>query len=210
MLRLFNMFTVLLFVALASCATTNENKRPEGVVIERNKESRPAWADAPEDQLLVHTTETRFHYALLKERDLPISVKQAQTNAIDASYKFWYPGFEQRLEDVPQIKGLRTSPRTAKDMEQILNIVAHRIHGDVAQIEDIYYEKVRIDNFNVVPQLQGVTEYFDVHVLVQLMPVDGEKLKLTLGSAMQSSQYAEMKQVGKSLAPTVKDKKSKK
>ena len=197
----------LLLLAISNCATISSDKRPEGIVVERNKQVRPAWADSPTGKLLVNSTETRFHYAHLKQRDLPIAVKQSQTAAIFSSFDLWLPGFNQRLGDLPQINGLRSSPRTSKDMDQLLNQVAHKIHSDVAQIEDIYFERVRIDNYATVPELQGVTEYFDVHTLVQLLPVDGEKLRGYIGNALLVSKPAEMRRVGKELAPQLPTKK---
>jgi hypothetical protein len=184
-----------------ACVTGNSDKRPDGVVVERNKQTRPAWVDSPTDQLLVSSTETRFHHALSKQRDLPIAVKQSQTLAIDASFKHWTSGFEQRLADFPQIKGLRSSPRTSKDTDVILEAVAKKIHSEVAQIEDIYYEKIRIDNYSVSPELQGVTEYFDVHTLVQMLPVDSERLRQALGNGLLAGKYPEMKKVGRELSP---------
>jgi hypothetical protein len=92
-------------------------------------------------------------------------------------------------------------------MEQLLNQVAHKIHSEVTQIEDIYFERIRIDNYASVPELQGVTEYFDVHTLVQLLPVDGEKLRASIGSALLASKPSEMKRVGKELAPQIPTKK---
>ncbi len=186
---------------LISCVTTDSDKRPEGVVVERNKQTKPAWVDSPTNKLLVNPTETRFHFSLLKQRDLPIAVKQSQTMAIDASFDHWFPGFEQRLADFPQINGLRSSSRTSKDMEVLISNVAHKIHSQVAQIEDIYYERIRIDNYKPVPELQGVTEYFDVHTLVQLLPVDGEKLRISLGGALLAGKFQEMKKVGRELSP---------
>ena len=194
-------------MATSNCATITSDKRPEGLVVERNKQVRPAWADSPADKLLVNSTETRIHYALLKQRDLPIAVKQSQTNAIFSSFDLWLPSLNQRLGDLPQLNGLRSSPRASKDMEQLLTQVAHKIHGEVAQIEDIYFERVRIDNYATVPELQGVTEYFDVHTLVQLLPVDGEKLRGSIGSALLASKSSEMKRVGKELTPQLPTKK---
>jgi hypothetical protein len=195
--------STLIAVTLAStaCVTGHSDKRPDGVVVERNKQARPAWVDSPTDRLLVSSTETRFHHALSKQRDLPIAVKQSQTLAIDASFRHWTSGFEHRLTDFPQIKGLRSSPRTSKDTEVILEGVSKKIHAEVAQIEDIYYEKIRIDNYSVSPELQGVTEYFDVHTLVQLLPVDTDRLRQTLGTALLAGKYPEMKKVGKELIP---------
>jgi hypothetical protein len=198
----FSSILILSAGLLTSCVSTDSDKRPEGVVVERNKQTRPAWVDSPTDKLLVNPTETRFHFSLLKQRDLPIAVKQSQTMAIDASFNFWFPGFEQRLADFPQINGLRSSPRTTKDMEILIINVAHKIHSQVAQIEDIYYERIRIDNYKTVPELQGVTEYYDVHTLVQLLPVDREKLRLSLGSALSAGKYQEMKKIGRELAPS--------
>lgn len=194
--------------SLTACVIPGSDKRPEGVVVERNKQIRPAWVDSPSDKLLVNSTETRYHYALLKTRDLPIAVKQSQSGAVDRSFNLWLPGFEQRLSDFPQIKGLRSSARTAADMNALINQVAHKIHAEVAQVEDIYYERIRIDNYTPVPELEGVTEYFDVHTLVQLMPVDGDRLKGALSSALLAGKHAEMKKVGKELAlpPTSKKK----
>jgi hypothetical protein len=200
-----NHFSIIVMISaglFASCLTTASDRRPEGVVVERNKQTKPAWVDSPTDKLLVNSTETRFHFSLLKQRDLPIAVKQSQTMAVDASFNHWFPGFEQRLADFPQINGLRSSSRTSKDMEILIANVAHKIHSQVAQIEDIYYERIRIDNYKTVPELQGVTEYFDVHTLVQLLPVDGEKLRLSLGSALSAGKYQEMKKVGRELAPS--------
>jgi hypothetical protein len=210
-----NKITVLvmgcsMFAASLSSCTTSEfgDKRSDGTVVERNKQSRPAWVDSPTDRLLVNSTETRFHYSLRKQRDLPIAVKQTQIMAIDSSYNLWLSGFEQRLGDYPQIKGLKSSTRTNKETLSILEQIAKKTHSEVAQIEDIYYEKIRIDNYAASPELQGVTEYFDVHVLVQLLPVDSEKLKNSLANGFSNSKLPEIKKVGRELSPT-KDAKAK-
>jgi hypothetical protein len=187
-------------VTLSGCTTFNGDKRPEGVVIERNKQVQPAWVDSPSDRLLVNSTETRFHYSSVKQRDLAIAVNQSQGLAIAASYDLWLPGFNQRLGDFPQLKGLQSSPRTQKDMEALLVRVSHKIHTDVAKVEDIYYERIRIDNFENVPELQGVVEYFDVHTLVQLVSIDGDVLKQVLSDALLAAKFSEMKSVGKELA----------
>jgi hypothetical protein len=191
-----------LVAATLGCTTVPSDKRPEGVVVERNKQVRPAWVDSPSDRLLVNSTETRFHHSLLKQRDLAIAVSQSQTQGIGASFDLWLPGFNQRLEDIPQLKGLRSSPRTSAATEELLSQVAHKIHSDVAKVEDIYYERVRIDNFAPVPELQGVVEYFDVHTLVQLLSVDGENLQRMLSAALLGGKFPEMKKVGKELAHT--------
>lgn len=185
---------------LTRCTTVSGDKRPEGVVIERNKQVQPAWVDSPSDRLLVNSTETRFHFSSLKQRDLAIAVNQTQGLAIAASYDLWLPGFNQRLGDFPQLQGLQSSPRTQKEMEELLNRVSHKIHTDVAKVEDIYYERIRIDNFEKVPELQGVVEYFDVHTLVQLISIDGEVLRQVLSDALLASKFSEMKTVGKGLA----------
>lgn len=191
---------LILTVTVTGCTTLNGDKRPEGVVIERNKQVQPTWVDSPSDRLLVNSTETRFHHSSVKQRDLAIAVNQSQGLAIAASYDLWLPGFNQRLEDFPQLKGLQSSSRTQKDMEALLGRVSHKIHTDVAKVEDIYYERIRIDNFEKVPELQGVVEYFDVHTLVQLVSINGDVLKQVLSDALLAAKFSEMKTVGKDLA----------
>ena len=191
---------ILSNLTLSNCTTFTADKRPEGPVVERNKEVQPTWVDSPSDRLLVSSTETRFHYSSLKQRDLAIAVNTSQGLAIAASYKLWLPAFTQRIDDIPQLNGLRSSPRTQVEMEALLERVSHKIHTDIAKVEDIYYERIRIDNYKPVPELLGVAEYFDVHTLVQLVSVDGEALHKTLSDALLASKNTEMKKVGKDLS----------
>lgn len=188
----------------ASCATFESDRRSAGVVIERNKLTRPVWVDSPTNKLLVNANSTRFHYSLLKQRDLAIAVKLSQTNAISESFNPWHAEFERRLSDFPQLKALRSSPRTSKDTETLLQQAAHQIHSDVAQIEDIYYERVRIDDYKGVPELRGVSEYFDVHTLLNVAPYDTDKLRAALATSLMASKISEIKKVGREISLTAR------
>lgn len=182
------------------CTTLVSDKRPEGVVVERNKQSRPVWADSPTTRLFTSETETRYHYAMIKQRDLPIAVKLSQTNAIKESFRLWRSLFGNNLQQVSQVKRLQSSTKYAKDLTYILDSVASKMHGDLAQIEDIYYERIRIDHPEKVPELRGVSEYFDVHSLVKIAPIEIEKLKKSLAAALSATRNPEFKKVGKELS----------
>lgn len=181
-----------------SCAYIPSDSRTDGVVIERNKQTRPAWADAPTDQLLYTSSETRFHYAVLKARDLPIAVKQSQTAAIDASFSLWKPLFDQQIYEFDPLKQLKNQPKINRELNDIIYRLAHRSHSEIAQIEDIYFERVKIDNYN--GELEHFSEYFDVHTLVHLAPIDHEQLTQQLASELQSSRTPEIKRAGKELS----------
>jgi len=198
---------ILLCFSLGACAYVSSDLRPDGIVVERNKQSRPAWADAPTERLLTSGSEYRFHYALLKSRDLPIAVKQSQTRAIEQSYELWKPQFDQEVGTFSQLKKLQASARTSKELQAVTDRIARRLHSEVAQIEDIYFERIRIDSQKNPTDLEGVSEYFDVHTLVQFLPFDQEKLQKDLSAALLASSVGELKKVGRDLSTTPKRKK---
>lgn len=200
---------ILLCLSIGACAYVSSDLRPDGIVVERNKQSRPAWADAPTERLLTSGSENRFHYALLKSRDLPIAVKQSQTRAIEQSYELWKPQFDKKVGTFSQLKKLQSSARTSKELQAITDRIARRLHSEVAQIEDIYFERVRIDSQKNPADLEGVSEYFDVHTLVQFLPIDQEKLQKDLSTEFLASSVGEVKKVGRELSsnPNPKPKK---
>lgn len=198
------LITFAQILQITACASLASDKRPEGVVIERNKQSRPVWVDSPTTKLITNETETRYHFAMIKQRDLPIAVKLSQTNAIKESFRLWRNIFGQNLQQLSQVRRLQTSTKYSKDLTNILDSVASRIHGDLAQVEDIYYERVRIDNYGPVPELKGVPEYFDVHTLVKILPLDQDRLKKSLSTALIAARFPEFKKVGRELAVAAK------
>jgi hypothetical protein len=198
---------IFICFSLGACAYVSSDLRPDGIVVERNKQSRPAWADAPTERLMTTGSENRFHYALLKSRDLPIAVKQSQTKAIEQSYELWKPQFDQEIGTFSQVKKLQSSARTSKELQAIIDRIARRLHSEVAQIEDIYFERIRIDSQKNPSDLEGVSEYFDVHTLVQFLPIDREILQKDLSAAFLASSVGEIKKVGRDLSPTPKRKK---
>lgn len=199
--------TTFLFVLLTNCATPGDN-RPEGRIVERSKQLRPVWADSPLNQLAVNATEVKFHYAKFKQRDLPIAVKTSQTEAIESSFTPWRPSFDSRMKEFPKLVSAG-SGSSQKEYELLLDQAAHRVHAQAAQIEDIYYERVRIEDASKVPELTGVSEYFDVHVLVQLQQVDSEKLKNALFQTFSSAKSLTLRKAAKDLAPLPEAKKPK-
>lgn len=191
---------------LSGCVYLANNKRPDGTVVERNKESRPAWVDSPTDQLLHTSTETRFHFAILKARDLPIAVKKSQIAAIEASYPLWLQIFEQAFRQVKEVKTLTSSSKLARDFAEFKNNFAHRVHAEVAQVEDIYFERVKIENQKAPPDLDGVGEYFDVHTLVHLNAIDQERFTKELAEQMLGSRNKQIRQAGKDLMKRISSK----
>lgn len=190
---------LLLSFVFSSCATQSDT-RPEGRVVERSKQVKPVWADSPLNQLSVNATEAKFHYAKFKERDLPIAVKAAQTEAIDQSFNAWRSSFDSRLKEFPKLVAAGVGS-AEKEYTSSIEQAAHRVHAQAAQIEDIYYERVRIEDASKVPELTGVSEYFDVHVLVQLLQVDSEKLKNALYQSFINAKSPALKKAAKDLAP---------
>jgi hypothetical protein len=203
-LRTILLLATFVLTIQSACATIVSDKRAEGVVVERNKQTRPIWADSPTNKLVVNDTETRYHFAIVRQRDLPIAVKQAQTSAIKESFALWRSVFGESLGDVSQVKRLQSATKQGKDLTQILDVVASKLHSDLAQIEDIYYERIRIDNYGPVPELKGVPEYFDVHTLVKIAPLDLEKMKISLGTELLAARHPEFKKVGRELSVTAK------
>ena len=194
---------VLLCIWLAGCVYFSSNARQDGVVIERNKEIRPAWADAPTEQLLYTSSETRFHYSVLKARDLPIAVKKSQTAAIEASFGLWRPIFERRVAENPIVKSTKPQIKSSREFSEVIDRFAHQMHAQIAQIEDIYFEKVKIDAYNPPPELEGATEYFDVHTLVHLLPIDGDNFYHELANHLQSSRNSEVRRTGKEISQSL-------
>lgn len=186
-----------------ACTTLSDSIRPEGRVVERSKQTKPVWADAPTGQLIVNATEAKIHYYLGKQRDLPIAIKLAQTSAIESSFDAWKPSFDIRLKEYPQLLAAKNS-KNEKEYVILLDQAARKTHSQAAQVEDIYFERVRIENPDKVPELQGVNEYFDVHVLVQLMPVPSDKLNGVLHQVFSSAKSADLKKAVKDLAPKAK------
>ena len=197
-------------LVLYSCTTTAPtDTRPEGRIVERSKQVRPVWVDSPLSQLSVNATEVKFHYAKFKERDLPIAVKAAQTEAIDQSFLPWRPSFESRLKEFPRLVAAGTGS-AEKEYTTLLDQAAHRVHAQAAQIEDIYYERIRIEDASKVPELTGVPEYFDVHVLVQLLQVDSDRLRNAIYQSFINAKSPVLRKAAKELAPaTPPTKKSK-
>lgn len=193
-------FCFFVLVFFAGCATIQSDTRPDGRIVERSKQVRPVWADSPLNQLAVNATEVKFHYAKFKQRDLPIAVKSAQTEAIDQSFPLWRPSFDSRLKEYPRLVAAGTGP-AEKEYVSLLDQAAHRVHAQAAQIEDIYYERVRIEDASKVPELTGVSEYFDVHILVQLLQVDSERLKNALYQSFLNAKSPALRKAGKELAP---------
>lgn len=204
--KLFLLSAYLVHV-FSGCVYLSRDKRSDGSVIERNKESRPAWVDSPTDQLLYTASETRFHFAILKARDLPIAVKKSQIAAIEASFPLWLPIFERAMRNYKEVKTLESASGTSRDMAELKNYFAHRIHAEIAQVEDIYFEKIKIDDYKLELELEGLKEYFDVHTLVHLAPLDQEKVEKDLISALQASRNKEIRRVGKQLQKRLSTKK---
>jgi hypothetical protein len=198
---------VTLGFLLANCTTPSDN-RPEGRIVERSKQLRPVWADSPLNQLAINATEVKFHYAKFKQRDLPIAVKTSQTEAIESSFTPWRPSFDSRIKEFPKLIAAGTGP-SQKEYEILLDQAAHRVHAQAAQIEDIYYERVRIEDASKVPELTGVSEYFDVHVLVQLQQVDSERLNNALFQTFSTAKSLTLRKVAKDFAPLPEAKKPK-
>jgi hypothetical protein len=181
------------------CVYLSRDKRPDGSVVERNKESRPAWVDSPTNQLLYTSSETRFHFAILKARDLPIAVKKSQIAAIEASFPLWLPTFDQALKEIKEIKSLTNSSKASNEFSDFKNQFAHRVHADVAQVEDIYFERIKLNDYKSTPELEGVSEYFDVHTLVHLTPIDQEKFAKDLADQMKEARNKQIRSAGQSL-----------
>jgi len=188
---------------LFRCTTVQEDLRPEGRVVERSKQTKPVWADAPAGQIVVNATEAKIHYTLVKQRDLPIAIKTAQTSAVTSSFDAWKPSFEARLKDYPTLTAAKSS-RNEIEFNQLLDQAAHKAHTQIAQVEDIYFERIHIDNPAKVPELDGVSEYFDVHVLLQLLPLQSAKLDMILYQVFQTSKFPELKRAVKDFAPKSK------
>jgi hypothetical protein len=196
-------FWILILASLQfqSCSTLVSDTRPEGVVVERNKQARPIWANQSSAKLLKNQADSRFHFAMLQQRDLPIAVKLSQTNAIKDSFQLWLPGYRDELQKLVELRPLQAATQHAKDLERVLESVAIKLHGELAQIEDIYYERIRIDRYDTVPHLQGVSEYFDVHVMVKIAPLKSEHLRATLANELRSVDSREFKRVAMELSP---------
>ncbi len=193
----------LLSSSIMSCVYLSRNSRPDGVVVERNKETRPTWVDTPSDQLISTAKESRFHFALPKSRDLPIAIKKSQTAAIDASFNLWLPSFDSKIAEVSQFKSLKNSSKTQRDLDNFLNQFAHRIHAEIAQVEDIYFERIKIDGHKTSAEMQGITEYFDVHTLVHLATVDSDYFISELAKELKMSGNSELRRVGKDIQKTI-------
>lgn len=197
-MSVFSSLIAAIFILTTSCATTSKDSRPEGRVIERSKQAKPVWADAPAGQLIVNATEAKIHYANTKQRDLPIAIKVTQSSAIESSYEPWRASFETRLSEFPKVLAAKNA-KNQVEYTQLIEQVARKVHAQAAQVEDIYYERIRIDAADKVPELAGVSEYFDVHVLVQLLPVDSTKIRAVLQQVFSGAKAPELKRIGKDM-----------
>lgn len=195
-----------LSLSLVGCIYLARDKRPGGTVIERNKETRPAWVDSPTNQLLYTTSETRFHFAVLKARDLPIAVKKSQIAAIEASFALWKPTFDKQLATIQEIKPLMANPKLVAEANDLISNYSHKVHSEIAQVEDIYFERVKIENYQASPELEGVSEYFDVHTLVHLNPIDQEKFPRDLAAKLEAANNRQIRATGKQLAKNLNKK----
>jgi hypothetical protein len=199
-MKLVPIFLLIALQLLISCITLPSDQRPEGKVVERSKQTKPVWSDSPTDQLIVNATEAKIHYFSQKSRDLPIAVKLMQSTAIEKSYPLWKPSFDQRLKEFPKIFNAKT-PRNEKEFYDLLEQCARKVHAEAAQIEDIYYEKIQIEKPELVPELAGVSEYFDVHVLVQLKQVDTAKIESVIYQVFSKAKAVELRRVGSEFSP---------
>ncbi len=188
-----------LSVSTISCISLPDERRSDGKVIERNKQSRPVWVDAPVNQLIVNATEANVHISKLKQRDLPIAIKLTQTAAIETSYPPWRPSLESRMGEFPSITSFKTGKHET-EYSILLEQVARKIHAQVAQVEDIYYERIQINPEKKPPEFENLTEYFDVHVLVQLHPVESVKLQSVIHQVFSNAKASELRKAAKSLA----------
>lgn len=164
---------IALFIYVG-CVSTQTQTRSDGVVIERNKQARPVWVDAPMSQLVESSKDAKLRYALLKQRDLPLAIKSTQSSAISSSYEPWRPIFDTQLKQLALFHQIRAKDDASR-FDGLVEKAAHEVHAQSSQIEDIYYEKIRIDDPSMVPELKGVNEYFDVHVLIRIVPIENKR-----------------------------------
>jgi hypothetical protein len=130
---------------------------------------------------------------------LPIAIKKSQTAAIEASFNLWLPYFDTKIAEVSQFKSIKNSAKSRRDLDDFLNQFAHRIHSEIAQVEDIYFERIKIDGHKTSNEMQGISEYFDVHTLVHLAPVDSEYFAGQLAKELKASGNSELRRVGKDI-----------
>ncbi|MCX6116553.1 MAG: hypothetical protein NT027_03355 [Proteobacteria bacterium] len=175
-----------------SCVTPIGDTRPEGVVVERNKKSRPVWADSPTNSLTSSQDDQKLHFTKERQRDLPIAIKLTQSESIEASYIPWKVQFDQKLRNLAKFEQI-SKKYNQMDFAENVHQLARKYHAQLAQVEDIYYEKIRIDDATKVPELKGVGEYYDVHVLVSLKLIEDLKLKSLAKSHFLNSKWPELK-----------------
>ncbi len=182
--------TVLIAALLYSCQTPLGDVRPEGVVIERNKQVRPVWVDLPTERIVSAGNDSKFHFAKFKQRDLPIAIKTTQSAAVESSFSAWLPIFNERMKQVPKFSQIQSKGNPA-ELDLLMTQLSRKQHAIAAQIDDIYYEKIRIDDPSKVPELTGVSEYFDVHVLILLKPMEDQQLHSSIKKIFINSKQAE-------------------
>jgi hypothetical protein len=193
-----------LAVILNGCTTTvTGDRRPEGPVVERNKEVKPIWLDLALDELVTTQTGGQLHHALFKQRDLPIGIKTAQTSAVEISFNAWKVAFDEKFSQLPNVGSLKNSG-TDKDLEAAKDQLSRRLHAEVTQIEDIYYERIRIDDRTKVPELGNIPDYFDIHALVNIQPLQLSVLILAAKSQFINAKNPAWRKWAQNLAQNLK------
>lgn len=182
--------TILITSLLYSCQTPLGDVRPEGVVVERNKQVRPVWVDLPTERIVSASADSKLHFAKFKQRDLPIAIKTTQSLAVESSFSMWLPIFNERMKQVPKFNQIQ-SKGSSTELDLLMTQLSRKQHSIAAQIDDIYYEKIRIDDPSKVPELAGVSEYYDVHVLILLKPLEDKQLHSSIKKIFLNSKQAE-------------------
>jgi hypothetical protein len=181
---------LLLISCLMSCATFL-NERPEGRVIERSKQTPPAWSALKLNVLFETDDGAQYRHMRSKERDLPIGIKKTQTDGIQQSYNAWMPVFKQKmLASIPDLAKVQDS-----DLYPVLEKVGLPTHNEIAQISDFYFEKIHIDRPDMVPDLEGVSEFYEIHVLVTLKQFDMNKATTQMIQALETSGRPELQKI---------------
>jgi hypothetical protein len=191
---------ILISILVGSCSTTFTHVRSDGKVVERSKEARPNWVEAPHAKLISDANESRMHFENLRQRDLPVAVKLTQSYAMEASYVAWKPLVAQRVGSFQGVVGL-LNDRNRAEFDKISETMIRKLHSDLTAIEDIYYEKIETDPTAELNELKGAKEYFDVHVSIRIKGLLDEALRQAMVSSFAKSKDSQLRRLGSVTRP---------
>lgn len=128
---------------------------------------------------------------------LPSSMKQVQLAALGDSERALESYVEDKLRAFAQIPTEDFAGRT--EYQQLLTTVTRKVHGDHAQIADVYYEAHAKSSSGEAKKPSDGDGPFHVFALVELPARALAELRKDLAARLTSSQTPQLRQMGQAL-----------